>query len=459
MASLSLTSLFSLLYLLTYFSPSLSKSITISLSPLTKNPHTNPIQTLNHLTSTSLARAHHLKTPHKNTTSLSGTPLSPHSYGAYSMPLSFGTPPQTLDFIMDTGSSLVWFPCTHHYVCTNCDFLKTNAKNISTFIPKSSSSSRILGCRNHKCGLVFQQDIWSRCPDCGDIGHCDQACPAYLIQYYSGTTSGLLLSETLYFSDESIVKKFVVGCSILSSGQPSGIAGLGRGLASLPAQLSLIKFSYCLVSHGFDDKAISSELVLTVGPDIAPTNNHNVSYTPFLNNLLTINSAFQDYYYVGLQNISIGGEHIRVPHKFRAPRKDGNGGTIIDSGTTFTYMDINLFKVVASLFEKKMSTYRRATDVEYLIGLRPCFAFSGETNMTFPEFVFHFDGGSKMALPLADYFSSIGDSGAVCMTIVTGAGDGANRGPSIIIGNYQQQNFYMEFDLKNERLGFRKQVC
>lgn len=32
-------------------------------------------------------------------------------------------------------------------------------------------------------------------------------------------------------------------------------------------------------------------------------------------------------------------------------------------------------------------------------------------------------------------------------------------GPSITLGNFQMQNFYAEYDLVNERFGFRQQSC
>jgi len=44
---------------------------------------------------------------------------------------------------------------------------------------------------------------------------------------------------------------------------PSGLAGFGRGAPSVPAQLGLSKFSYCLLSRRFDDYLpVSGSLVL-----------------------------------------------------------------------------------------------------------------------------------------------------------------------------------------------------
>lgn len=53
------------------------------------------------------------------------------------------------------------------------------------------------------------------------------------------------------------------------------------------------------------------------------------------------------------------------------------------------------------------------------------------------------------------------DSGDACLSLVTDnvRGSGSSAGPTIILGNYQQQSFYMEFDLENQRLGFQEQAC
>ncbi|XP_052198568.1 probable aspartyl protease At4g16563 [Diospyros lotus] len=470
--SLSLLSLVSLLIASASSSPpaaatrgvAASSAITLSLSPRTKAPFPNPWQRLNRLAASSITRARHLKTSHKNSSSSSSptkTPLFPHSYGGYSISLSFGTPAQTLPFLMDTGSSLVWFPCTKRYFCSKCNFSSVNPERIPTFIPKLSSSGKILGCKNPKCGLVFGSEVRSQCRDCDEIsGNCNQTCPPYMVQYGSGATTGLLLSETLEFPNKS-VKDFVVGCSVFSTRQPCGIAGFGRGPESLPAQMGLGKFSYCLVSHRFDEMPESSDLVLVDGLDSGHIKTGGLSYTPFLNNTKTKNFAFLDFYYVNLKKITVGGKNVKAPYSYLVPRDDGNGGTIVDSGTTFTFMESKVFELVAKEFEQQMANHSRASEAESQSGLRPCFNFTaGKTVLLFPELVFHFKGGGKMELPLANYFSFVGDS-SVCMTIVTDTvvNPVAAGGPSIILGNYQQQNFYIEYDLRNQRLGFRKQVC
>ncbi|KAJ6382436.1 hypothetical protein OIU77_030978 [Salix suchowensis] len=201
---------------------------------------------------------------------------------------------------------------------------------------------------------------------------------------------------------------FLSGCSLFSIRQPEGIAGFGRSPESLPSQLGLKKFSYCLVSHAFDDSPASSDLVLDTGSGSGDTKTPGLSYTRFQKNPTT---AFPDYYYVLLRNIFIGDTHVKLPYKFLVPGSDGNGGTIVDSGTTFTFMEKPVYELVAQEFEKQMTHYTVATEVQNHTGLRPCFNISGEKSVSAPELIFQFKGGAKMALPTANYFSFV-DSGS-----------------------------------------------
>ncbi|EXC01923.1 Aspartic proteinase nepenthesin-2 [Morus notabilis] len=466
-SSSSILFLISLSFLF-FISPSSSAKITLSLSPF---PHhsSDPLQTITSLASASLSRAHALKRPKSVNSSSSSsstdskyqtkTPLYPRSYGGYSVSLRFGTPPQILQFVMDTGSSLVWFPCTSRYLCSKCSF--PNSQNPPKFIPKKSSSSKLIGCQNPKCQLVL--GATAKCDDAtAGENPKNKACPAYIIQYGSGSTIGQLLSETLNFPGK-MVPDFIVGCSVLSIRQPSGIAGFGRGKESLPSQLRLAKFSYCLVSHRFDDTSFSSDLVLYSSSSDDKQPEGSISYTPFQKNpSLSSIPALKEYYYILIRKVIVGKTHVKIPYRYLVPGSDGHGGTIVDSGTTFTYMEKPVFDAVSSEFAKQMANYTRAKGIENRTGLGPCFDISKEKSVNFPELVLQFKGGAKMNLPLTNYFSIVGSPGSVCLTVVTNddvGGPESVGGPAIILGNYQQQNFHIEYDLKNERFGFRRQIC
>ncbi|OVA07119.1 Peptidase A1 [Macleaya cordata] len=451
--------LLSLLSLSSFIS---SSTIVIPLQQqhFTQTPSSNPWQILNNLASTSLTRAKHIKNPRK--THLSKTQLFPQSYGGYTVSLSFGTPPQTIPFVMDTGSDLVWFPCTDHYICRNCSFSNSNSNEITSYKPKLSSSVKLIGCQNTKCSWIHHSDVQSRCQDCTpNSKNCTQICPPYLLLYGSGSTAGLLLSETLNLNGKK-VPNFAVGCSRFSLHIPTGIAGFGRGSPSLPNQLGLSKFSYCLLSHRFDNTKKSTQLVLYSGSDSGDKKTTGVSYTPFIKNPVDRKPEFSVYYYVGLRKITVGGKKVKIPYNFLALGSDGNGGTVVDSGSTFTFMEGRIFELVASEIENQVAHYRRASDVEASSGLKPCFQLpKNDEEISLPKLSFHFKGGAEMDLPLANYFSFVGNTKVVCLTIVTNSADsaGVSDGPSIILGNFQQQNYYVEYDLKNERFGFRQQTC
>lgn len=439
--------------------------------PSSSSSSSSPCQELHRLAAASLTRARRLKHHNKTaaaaaTTNTTTAPLSGHSYGAYSISLSFGTPPQTLPFLVDTGSDLVWFPCTKHYTCKACSTsLSANPPNIPSFVPKSSSTSKLLGCSNPKCGWIHKSQDTS-CKDC-PLGtrNCTQICPPYLVLYGSGSTGGLLLSETLTLKHQQ-VPNFIVGCSLFSAHQPAGIVGFGRGSPSLPSQLGLKKFSTCLLSRRFDDTVETTSLLLEGGAGSGSgEKTDGVSYTSFIRNP----DAYAAYYYVGLRKITVGGQRVKIPYRHLAPGRGGDGGTIVDSGTAFTYMARELFEAVSAEFAGRVRGYARERRMEALTGLRPCFNVSGGEGRSLPEMSLYFKGGAEMRLPAANYFSYVGgrDRGrgeaAMCLTIVTdmapaGAG-GDGRGPSIILGNFQMQNFYVEYDLRNERFGFRPQQC
>nr|XP_023886532.1 probable aspartyl protease At4g16563 [Quercus suber] len=461
MAASSLLSLMFLISTLLLASSSLfvapnPTTFTIPLSPIfTKHQPSDAIKTLNSLASSSLTRAHHLKHP-KSKPPLTKTEVFSHSYGGYSISLNFGTPPQTVSFILDTGSSAVWFPCTSQYICIDCPI---DPSKIPLFIPKLSSSSKFIDCQNPNCARISSTNSLSGCQGC----NCSQACP-YLFQYGKGSTRGLLLSETLDFP-EKLFTNFLVGCSNFSNQQPAGIAGFGRTPESLPSQLGLSKFSYCLISQRFNDTSESSDLILYRGSS-SDAKTPGLSYTPFRKNPVSNDSALLEYYYVDLLKFIVGSKSVNIPYKYLVPENNanGNGGTIVDSGSTFTSMEKPIFDAVATAFEAEMGNFSRASaDVGASIGLNKlnlCFKATGLKfeKIKFPELTFEFKGGAKMELPKVNYFSpvDVGNSSFVCLTIDSTPD---SVGPAIVLGNTQQQNFYVEFDLKNDRFGFRKQTC
>ncbi|KAG4130268.1 hypothetical protein ERO13_D09G132001v2 [Gossypium hirsutum] len=202
-------------------------------------------------------------------------------------------------------------------------------------------------------------------------------------------------------------------------------------------------------------------MLLETGSGSGDAKTPGLSYTPFYRNQVASNPNFKEFYYVTLRKILVGDKHVKVPYSYLVPGSDGNGGTIVDSGSTFTFMDRPVFEVVSKEFEKQMGNYIRAREIENISGLAPCFNISGYTSIKFPELSFQFKGGAKMALPLVNYFSFVGDDKVACLMIVSDnvVGQGSHGGPAIILGSFQQQNYYIEFDMANNRFGWAERRC
>ncbi|XP_052520061.1 uncharacterized protein LOC128071136 [Budorcas taxicolor] len=358
---------------------------------------------------------------------------------------------------MDTASSLVWYPCALNKLPY------AEPTNMSIFDPGLSSSAKVLGCTNPKCGWLANPNVNDRCQGCQtNKNNCNQPCPPYFYMNGYASSIGVFFSESLRFTNKAVMNDFVIGCSNTTSIWPAGVSGFGRGPGSLPAQMGIKKFSYCLVSHAFDDKAKSSELVLHTGPN-TDENDITLQYTPFHRITEASFSVLNEYYYLSLEKISVGGVDVNVPSKYLVPESNGNGGLVVDSSSMLTYMDKAVYDMVSQQFEMlKNPEYARApADMEDEWGLKPCFIVPSKNPMDFPELTLHFEGGAEMEISMMEYFSYSDDQDLACMSLVTSdSGDAGNAvGPSIVFGNYQQQDLYLEFDLENERLGFRDQTC
>lgn len=254
---------------------------------------------------------------------------------------------------------------------------------------------------------------------------------------------------------------FLVGCSSSSTHHPLGGAGFGDGPESLPSQMGLAKFSYCLLSHHYDDTQKSTDLILDPHGELKA---NGLTYTPLIKGpAVSSGSHFYGYRYVNLQAIIIGDVHLKIPEKLRSYGRDGNGGTILDTGSPYTYMERSIYQSVTEEFVKKMTRYTRVPDIGVL---GPCFKLiPGEHFVHYPALALVFEGGAKMELSSINYLLLDDRSNSVCLSFVTDVVGGVGMnvelsgGPSIILGNHLQQSFFMEFDLKGSRLGFRKQAC
>ncbi|CAL5005083.1 unnamed protein product [Urochloa decumbens] len=210
------------------------------------------------------------------------------------------------------------------------------------------------------------------------------------------------------------------GCGFYNTGffksNETGIAGFGRGPLSLPSQsqLKLDNFSHCFTTNTFAAGGVSmpSSLLLDLPANLyGGTHGSAVQTTPLLQNPLV-----PTFCYLSLKGITVGRTRLPVPEtacsRWRAT------GPAARSSTPDP----------RSRWSRRRST-----------------GYSG------PKICFTVAPGAK---PEENYILKFQEAGhsKICVAV------GEAVGPSMI-GNFQQQNLHMLYDLANNKLSFVPAQC
>lgn len=371
--------------------------------------------------------------------------------GEYFARLGVGGNPSTrreLYMVMDTGSDLSWIQCTP---CDSC----YSQIDQPVFDPATSSTLRNVSCHSPLCTAI-------RCaPGITD------SCP-YEVTYGDGSsTVGNLVTDTFTLGNGNggSLPNMVFGCGHRNEGDfvgSAGLLGLGSGPVSFPSQLHALMgraqstFSYCL-----PPMFAATTSALTFGNTPPPPKGATILYTPLLRNP---NLGLQSFYYVSLTGISVAGARLPIPPAlFQLDNRTGNGGLIVDSGTSVTRLPSTAYALFRSAFRKSAAT---------TVGLRPTDGFaifdtcfdvdhpSSHLPNGVPSVVLHFAGeGADLHLPATNVLVSIDQSGTskqVCLAFAPNSDQGQ---PFSILGNIQQQGFRLSFDTRASKLGFMADQC
>ncbi|KAL5748483.1 hypothetical protein ACOSP7_025525 [Xanthoceras sorbifolium] len=473
-----------LFFFLILLSPFVFSSTSVSqvlLLPLTHSLSKTQFTSTHHLLKSTTTRSaarfrqrHHRQHHHQQVS----LPLSPGSDYTLSFTLDGSS---SVSLYLDTGSDLVWLPC-HPFECILCESKpeKPNPLNIS-----STASS--VSCQSPACSAAHSSlptsDLCaiSKCPlDYIETSDCQSfSCPPFYYAYGDGSLVARLyrdsLSMPVSLNRSLVLRNFTFGCAHTTLAEPVGVAGFGRGLLSLPAQLASLsphlgnRFSYCLVSHSFDsDRArLPSPLILGRYED-DKENRVNTSGAEFVYTDMLDNPKHPYFYSVGLEGISVGQKNIPAPEFLRRVDRKGNGGMVVDSGTTFTMLAASLYNSVVAEFERRVGrVHERASQIEEKTGLSPCYYFDNVVNV--PVLKLHFVGnGSSVVLPRKNYFYEFMDGGdgsekkrkVGCLMLMNGGDDKElTGGPGATLGNYQQQGFEVVYDLEKSKVGFARRKC
>ncbi|KAK2419400.1 aspartyl protease family protein [Trifolium repens] len=376
---------------------------------------------------TTLAATLNKTRPHRSATGFSSSVVSGLSQGSgeYFTRIGVGTPAKYVFMVLDTGSDVVWLQCAP---CRKC-----YSQADPVFDPTKSRSFAGIPCGAPLCRRL----------DSAGCNNKNKICQ-YQVSYGDGSfTFGDFSTETLTFR-KTRVARVALGCGHDNEGLfvgAAGLLGLGRGRLSFPVQTGRRfnqKFSYCLV-----DRSASAKPSSVVFGESAVS--RTARFTPLLKN-----PKLDTFYYVELIGISVGGAPVRgVSASLFKLDLAGNGGVIIDSGTSVTRLTRPAYIALRDAFKVGASHLKKAPEFSLF---DTCFDLSGLTEVKVPTVVLHFRG-ADVSLPATNYLIPVDNSGTFCFAFA-----GTMSGLSII-GNIQQQGFRVVYDLASSRVGFAPRGC
>ncbi|XP_026458605.1 aspartic proteinase CDR1-like [Papaver somniferum] len=309
------------------------------------------------------------------------------------------------------------------------------------------------------------------CPSgrCNHVGHC-----TYVASYIGGAVSSGVVAKEMFTlgsntgANENI--ELYVGCGLHQenfdsafgdnhkTGRPdviAGILGLGRSPWSFLGQLGSVgegKFSYCF--ERFNRNFEASKTYLRFGADATNvTPARRVGATP----LVMPGQSRKTFYYLNLEDVSVGDIPVGFPRGTFELSSQGEGGTMIDSGSLLSSMYKPHYDKVLGLVKAHFSKL----GVKYVgrrqvlnVSLDAC--FQGEFNdFNYPPITLHFEQ--------ADYVISDHRSNFIRLT-----GDtfcfgylqkSTTTGPAFKLGAMQQSNKRIVYDTMVDALYFGDEDC
>ncbi|KAF8100483.1 hypothetical protein N665_0223s0011 [Sinapis alba] len=400
---------------------------TLRLTTTTNSSSSSPLQT-------SLASR---RNPSQSSSS---PPYNFRSNFKYSMALilslPIGTPAQTQELVLDTGSQLSWIQCH-----------RKKRKPTTSFDPSLSSSFSNLPCSHPFCK--------PRIPDFTLPTTCDSNRLCHYSYFYADGTyaEGNLVKEKFTFSNTQTTPPLILGCAAEST-DDRGILGMNLGRLSFISQAKISKFSYCIPTR-------------SNRPGFTPTGSFYLGENPISQrfkyvSLLTFPQSQRMpnldplAYTVPLQGIRIGQKRLDIPASVFRPDAGGSGQTMVDSGSEFTHLvDVAYDKVKGEIVKLVGPRMKKG----YVYGGTADMCFNGnnpvEIGRLIGDLVFEFGRGVEILVEKQRLLINVGN-GVHCVGIGRSSMLGA---ASNIIGNVHQQNLWVEFDVINKRVGFTKADC
>ncbi|XP_055810944.1 aspartic proteinase PCS1-like [Solanum dulcamara] len=353
--------------------------------------------------------------------------------------LPIGTPPQNQQMVLDTGSQLSWIQCHKK--------IPKIPPPTTSFDPSLSSSFSVLPCSHPLCK--------PRIPDFTLPTSCDQNRLCHYSYFYADGTlaEGNLVREKITFLRSQSTPPLILGCAT-ESDDAEGILGMNLGRFSFASQAKVQKFSYCVpIRQGNHTVKPTGTFYLGQNPNSRTFRYVNLLTFPQSQRMPNLDPLA---YTIGMLGIKVGGKKLNISARVFRPNAGGSGQTIVDSGTEYTFLVEEAYNKVR---EEIVRLVGRKLKKDYVYGgaLDMCFdsAHPMEIGLLIGDMTLQFENGVDILINKERMLDEV-EGGIHCV----GIGRSESLGiASNIIGNFHQQNLWVEFDLRNRRVGFGKGEC
>ncbi|KAK9076961.1 hypothetical protein SSX86_005296 [Deinandra increscens subsp. villosa] len=374
----------------------------------------------------------------------------------YITQISQRTPLVSVKLALDLGGPYMWVNCERGYTSTTytpalCGSSPCQLLNTTSCTTGTTCQPPVPDCFNNTCGHGPDNTI-ANTGTSGQLG-----ADIFKIQSSNGKNVQTALTVPRLY--------FICGSNFINDGLAAGVtgmAGLGRTGASLPAQLSSYfrfdqKFALCLSSSTKSSGAVFfGEGPYTLLPNVDASS--SLTYTPLIINPVTPSGFLGDAspeYFIGVKSIKVNEKRVSAFNQsLLSIDEEGKGGTSISTARPYSVLETTIYKALVAAFVKAMPK-----NVEKVANVAPfgaCFSSKniGSTRLgpAVPSIdlelesknVWRINGANSMVEAKKD---------VLCLGFVEARTDFAPTIP-VVIGGHQIEDNLLQFDISASRLGF-----
>ncbi|XP_050229980.1 aspartic proteinase Asp1 isoform X2 [Mercurialis annua] len=346
--------------------------------------------------------------------------------GYYNVTLNIGQPAKPYFLDVDTGSDLTWLQCDAP--CQHC----TEAPH-----PLYQPSNKLVSCKDPLCASLQQPGG----RNCQDADQCD-----YEVEYADcGSSLGVLVKDVFLLNFTNGQRCGYDQLPGRSNHPLDGILGLGKGISSLPSQLSRQGLVSNVVGHCLSARGGG---FLVFGDDLYDSS--RLTWTP-------MSRDHVKHYSPGPAELMFDGKSTGIR----------NLHVVFDSGSSYTYLNSQAYQHLVNLLKKEVSKtpLTEALDDETLPLCwkgKKAFRSIGEVNKYFKTFMLSFKKRSWRASKIQyEFFPQnyliISSKGNACLGVLNGTEVGLRD--VNVIGDVSMVERLVVYNNEKQMIGWASANC